>query len=774
MFLFLKAQEQISYSTRAAEYLKAEKYEEASQMYSRAVEFSLKKGDYYSLFMLYNELGGCYKHLGEYSQARDNYRRSIDAAKQVGIPDVMSDKVRLNMAMLLSEMGLYDGAERVIDEISTLQNTMQKNLCLAEIFMRRGDSRKALQVYDNILASGPEIRSYIARQNRGYLLSQSRSVDTLLMACNDINYALKNLEMNTDSYYIALSNLAMTEAKLEDYESAELHIKEAEEWFKSRNQGTRRYPDYIIILRKKAEILMMQQRWKEAEKAYHDFFEVEKGYAIRNFSSMTEQNRLDFWKKEKPFLSRIFALENNCPEFLYDVAIFRRETAMLGRGAETMADSARLANKMKKRLQITCNDIRNKLHPDEVAIEFVRYCQIDGAECYGALIISSKASGKSVDFVPLWKENEINSFMVGDRRLLPAVCSPSKKNDKNQIYNSISLADFIWKPLYPFLVKAKDVYFAPEGLLHMLAIEYLTPSIKYGSDIKFHRLTSTANLIERNIAGKFDQKIFAVGGLNYDEEIVEESSSANHDAIDYLRQYNQGRGIFFRYLEGSKDEVIAIDSIALNVDMTFTQSEEQIKHTLSSKKYNNIHLATHGYALQVAAPRIPNVLQDSITEDKSLLGSGLALTGANVAYKHSTQEDGILSAREICEMDLSDISLLVISACQSAQGTISDEGPAGLVRGLKKAGVKSIIATLWEIDDDATKKFMKFFYESISNDGDKYKALINAQQAVKNYVLITPPRTGFDSARMKSVHYPEKKVNIYSDPYYWAGFILID
>lgn len=75
-------------------------------------------------------------------------------------------------------------------------------------------------------------------------------------------------------------------------------------------------------------------------------------------------------------------------------------------------------------------------------------------------------------------------------------------------------------------------------------------------------------------------------------------------------------------------------------------------------------------------------------------------------------EDGLLSARELCDIDLTGTELVVLSACQTAQGVVSDEGPAGLVRGLKRAGVKTVIATLWSVDDKATALFMKALYEN--------------------------------------------------------------
>lgn len=73
--------------------------------------------------------------------------------------------------------------------------------------------------------------------------------------------------------------------------------------------------------------------------------------------------------------------------------------------------------------------------------------------------------------------------------------------------------------------------------------------------------------------------------------------------------------------------------------------------------------------------------------------------------------DGILSARELAEQDLSNVNLLVLSACQSGLGYICTDGVYGLQRGLKTAGVKAIIASLWRVDDQATMLLMIKMYE---------------------------------------------------------------
>ena len=151
------------------------------------------------------------------------------------------------------------------------------------------------------------------------------------------------------------------------------------------------------------------------------------------------------------------------------------------------------------------------------------------------------------------------------------------------------------------------------------------------------------------------------------------------------------------------------------------------------------------------------------------MASGIALTSANVAYKNQTIEDGIISAREFCEMDMSNIDLMVLSACQTGLGRFSDEGPAGLVRGLKKAGAGSLIVSLWSVSDEATTLFMKHLYRAISEQNSPdIHAAFNAARL--NFSKETRQVRQFNSKRMKTERFEES----YNLPRFCNSFILID
>ena len=345
----------------------------------------------------------------------------------------------------------------------------------------------------------------------------------------------------------------------------------------------------------------------------------------------------------------------------------------------------------------------------------------------------------------------------------------------DQIYEDTVLAQKIWQPIVKLLpAGTQTLYFAPDGLFQMLGIEYLSSEDLKGLEMR--RLSSTAQIVPRQVgSGKKNgaEGVLVVGGLAYNECLPEPDtvSVSNRIAYDYVIR-NYGRPMNFAYLKGAGMEADSISAI-LKAESIVTADEAWLKYRLGESRI--AHLATHGYSLKVSLDEPLYFMRDSIQEDQSLLASGIALTGANVAGKMERAEDGLLSARELCDMDLTGTELVVLSACQTAQGVVSDEGPAGLVRGLKRAGVKTVIATLWSVDDKATALFMKALYENWKvKKQDLYVAFRQAREALRNYKITKKVVLQRKTLRRVVVDCSKDPIYPYRSPYYWAPFVLID
>lgn len=132
-------------------------------------------------------------------------------------------------------------------------------------------------------------------------------------------------------------------------------------------------------------------------------------------------------------------------------------------------------------------------------------------------------------------------------------------------------------------------------------------------------------------------------------------------------------------------------------------------------------LATHGFF---------RPLRDSTTAENPLLHCGLVLAGANQRQDDSpVNDDGILTGMEVLEADLRGTELIVLSACDTGRGTIVDgEGVGGLQQAFHMAGTRNVMATLWQIPDQATASLMEQFWNELSgSDRRPDEALRNAQ-----------------------------------------------
>jgi CHAT domain-containing protein len=88
-------------------------------------------------------------------------------------------------------------------------------------------------------------------------------------------------------------------------------------------------------------------------------------------------------------------------------------------------------------------------------------------------------------------------------------------------------------------------------------------------------------------------------------------------------------------------------------------------------------------------------------------------------------DSGLLTAEEILEMRLK-ASLVVLSACNTAQGKTTGDGIIGLSRSLIAAGVPSVIVSLWSVPDAPTAELMQTFYLNLQKNSDKAQALRQA------------------------------------------------
>ena len=414
-------------------------------------------------------------------------------------------------------------------------------------------------------------------------------------------------------------------------------------------------------------------------------------------------------------------------------------------------------------LTINWKDVQRRLGDNDIAIEFLDF-PIYGTDSTMYVALTLKKDYDSPHMVTLFEEKQLKSI------------------PENAYYTQTDASDLIWKPLEEELRGVRNIYFAPSGELHRIGIEYLliNKTKTIGDVYMLHRLSSTRQLavIQDKTRG---EKSILYGGINYDEktntvttDTVSTKESvlrsayicrANVDSLSLRNSYD--------YLEGTKREadLIAEDMKSHSVPYYYYSGSEGTEESfkkLDGTRPKVMHIATHGFYFteeehvkSLFTRSEMDLLNDGglqagwMVEQKPMNRSGLLFSGCNRTIHQEKfpdeEEDGILTAQEISTLDLRGLDLVVLSACQTGLGDIiSGEGVFGLQRGFKKAGAKTIIMSLWNVNDESTMKMMSSFYHHYLEGMSKEKAFHTAQ----------------DELRKDSLSQQERPD--------WAAFILLD
>ncbi len=143
----------------------------------------------------------------------------------------------------------------------------------------------------------------------------------------------------------------------------------------------------------------------------------------------------------------------------------------------------------------------------------------------------------------------------------------------------------------------------------------------------------------------------------------------------------------------------------------------------------------------------------ALAAENPLLLSGLALAGANGrAAAGPDEDDGILTAEEVASLDLTGVEWAVLSACDTGVGEIrAGEGVLGLRRAFQIAGARTVVMSLWSVEDQAARAWMRALYEG------RFQSRLTTADAVHAATLSVLRER---RAKGQSTH-----------PFFWAAFV---
>ncbi|MEZ4959270.1 MAG: CHAT domain-containing tetratricopeptide repeat protein [Saprospiraceae bacterium] len=423
------------------------------------------------------------------------------------------------------------------------------------------------------------------------------------------------------------------------------------------------------------------------------------------------------------------------------------------------------------RKQVDWQAVQAALQPGEAAIEFVRFplpSQPDSIR-YAAMLV------RPGYLAPYW----INLFEEKQLEALFSQSSADKAAFIEKSYSNPNLYPLVWQPLEPYLEGVTRLFYAPSGLLHRLAFDALQgqDGATLSDRFTLRQLGSTRQLaIRKGSRPTPDFKAVVYGGIHYDMDSSALSKANELWVFDENQPQDRFDGALQKNLRGgsggewkdlrwtaleAKNVAGILEKAGAQVQVvTGYQATEESFVSLCNQERSPwvLHLSTHGFFF-------PDVKEERRLSGETLgepafkiseqpmIRSGLIFAGANQVWSGGKpltgMEDGILTAYEISQMNLSNTELVVLSACETGLGDIQgSEGVYGLQRAFKIAGAKYLLMSLWQVPDLQTKELMTAFYV---NWLEKKMEIPDAFHAAQS--------------EMKGR---------YTSPFYWAGFLLVE
>jgi len=492
--------------------------------------------------------------------------------------------------------------------------------------------------------------------------------------------------------------------------------------------------------------------------------------SIENSSDTLIKEILKEWRKNKNILSQQYAK----PVASRRVDLKDLEAIAEGDEKSLNRFSTLFQNQISTHIEL--KTVQANMFSDEATLEFVRFDLFNkkwtDSTIYAAYVL--RKTDRVPVFIPLFEEKQLQQIFDSAGTTATAMVNNfyrgvDLRNFNNSNFLGTELYKLIWQPLEPYLKGIKKISYSPAGKLFSVAFQALPVDSNTVVMDKYdlQQYTSTRQVALRTEEKKnikptnitlFGNASFAMDSLHLVKQKTV-NASTNSTSIYTPKKRSSESGVWSN-LPGTAEEVKKIkqlfdeNKISTKTFVQTTASEENLK-ALSGNSPQVLHIATHGFFLPDPEKKkrgmsFGNENAYSLADDP-LLRSGLILAGGNYAWSGKTPidgvEDGIATAYEISQLNLSNTELVVLSACETALGDVKgSEGVFGLQRAFKMAGVKKMIVSLWQVPDKETAELMTAFYTYWMKGKTIEESFSQAQADMR------------------------KKYS----PFYWAAFVLVE
>ena len=633
-----------------------------------------------------------------------------------------------NVAILYISEKRYDVAFNALtqaESIWRIKTGRKNNIQAASIFALTGDVYYELKRYDKaqeFYKKGKDLyEKYFSDTHPEYVKILSKVAKVYYMekdykaAKKNIEQALNNYENFIKQYFPALSEREKAKywntikADFEFYNT--LAFGQLEDF---RDLSGKVY-NYQLLT--KALLLSSSIKIKER---------------ILNSKDENLKASYSLWIEKKEYLTNVLSMSTlQLAENGIDPTALNSDVEKLER---ELSEKSEIFGQGFEDKRITYENVQSALDKTEVAVEMVRYRYF------------SHTFTDSIIYVAL--------YVRGDKGRPKVVSLPQGHLMEAKYYryyrNCITrrIADdqsykVFWEPIQKEVGQYTSIFISPDGVYNLLNLESIpTPDGKYVIDnSNIIMVSNTKDLYFRKIRTKLAGGSSSNNASMFGNPTFYLTSTTNHEWAD---------------LPGTEKEVDELTKLlkqkgwVANEYMEKDASEEKIKELNSPRIF---HIATHGFYSKSQAETGMQKLTESeaMMAENPLMKSGLLLSGAGDILAKTghnyNMESGVLTAYEAMNLNLDKTELVVLSACETGLGEISNgEGVYGLQRAFFVAGAKVLIMSMFKVDDEATQKLILNFYKKWLTSGNLRKSFIEAKKELR-------------------VNYPE--------PIDWGSFMMI-
>ncbi|MBN1559118.1 CHAT domain-containing protein [candidate division KSB1 bacterium] len=786
-------------------------YDVAISNFERAVKIKKELGELQYVAYINGNIGICNKKKGDYAQAFKYINEALDIAAQLNHKPVRGENLS-ELATLYTDVGqygqaapYYEQALKIHRETQNVGAELETLINYAVNYGRSGDFHKADSLYRVALIKARKAKlisfecSLLA--NLGSLCFDQGEYgdvkaywDEALEICAEIHNVRQQSRLFIDYGSLFLQQNDLVQAcnryqeglniarKIQAPEliwKAYFGLGQVSEKQNKLNQAVAYYDSSIteiesMRMRIKATSLkesFMEEKYRVYEAIILLLFKLgEEEEAFEYLEKAKAQNLLDILSRDKIKIARGIPPEQLRRKQLLEYKITNIHNAIAE--AYSQSGDSTAIEKNAQSLRDSLQAVKNKYEKwlDHMEIENPTLSHLSATSLHlpqvqkalpASTVLIEYFVGEEQTFVWIIRTNEFKTVSMNVKKhgldslvtlLLNQLKDARDGNIKNLVdivYDCQVAHDLymqIFEPVEIFLRKREHVIIVPDGLLHYLPFEGLVTKVKKRrhsrDDLKVYRQTKYL-IHDYNISYTPSATILFLPRqqdeqLEYSGQLLAfgnpDFSGEQKDADVIEAQYSALRlrsALNFAYtpLPKSEQEVKNIcNLIKPSVYYLGPEAKEQ-NFKLYASNYPNIHISTH-----------------CVVEESQPLYSKIVF-----AQKKDSLDDGLLHAFEIFNLQLN-ADMVTLSACETGLGRFNrGEGLIGLTRAFMCAGTRTLVVSLWSIDE-YTGELMISFYENLKKGKRKVEALRDA--------------------KLEYISAPKDKT-FRAHPFLWAPFILI-